>query len=548
MFPLFLCFLLFYHFTASIDEKTESKDHHKGSPLSVQLSSTDRDRKMKEKADAVRGGKEETDGWKRNGFEMEDDNQAMDDVLEMEDDVFPEQEAVEFVQDHLQEILMKAYGALCTADCRYVVLHELERGMKNLFRDTTEYELDATDLNYVNFMQMLKMEMGKWDSISVEIVFCEKRLMSRKRGEQYMGKTDKIRKRGREYECCPEIETYVIIRDKAEKLKEVKGSKGSNAVSTGNPTDGDGGMSDEMKEDKVQDDRDAVNGKVQKNGKIGKSGKSHKNGRDEKGAAAKGNEDLDEQIRESIAHLARCNVVHQMTPTDIYWHIKLIHSESAIRTLEAEFNNHRDGVMYRGSNVQQNSFDEIATELIQNGISGARILEMKWSDWEMLHELYRFDRDHQDFVDELIDDFFFPFTTAEMLSNELVVSEKNKFSRQCMFDSERIRSKLTLCVDYGLFATATPILHYLVKLADFDDCQRLLRLHKHLSVDEVVGEYSAMHIAAWRGKFKLLAELTQYGGDPLKINGQGETAFEAGQKHSQKLKWFYAEFPQYAPK
>eukprot|EP00483_Globobulimina_turgida_P001600 UN01602 len=77
------------------------------------------------------------------------------------------------------------------------------------------------------------------------------------------------------------------------------------------------------------------------------------------------------------------------------------------------------------------------------------------------------------------------------------------------------------------------------------DCNRLLLLHKNISVDCVMGEYSSMHIAAWRGKFKLLAYLTNYGGNPLLKNKQGETAFQAGRKYRQKLKWYFAQFPQY---
>ena len=431
-----------------------------------------------------------------------------------------EDEAVQFVREHLEEILMKSYTALCTAQCRYVVLHELEREMKSIFRDTTPYELDPTDLNYVNLMQLLTAEFAESQSVRLQIVYCDRKLMCLKRGETYIPKTDKIKKHGRQFEPCPEIGTYLIINDTTkEAVVTTKGVDAVVAAESGDDIDNADGSGAEAV--------DTVDG----------------------GTESKDNEqDLDERISASIAHLARCNVVHRMTPTDIYWHIKLIHSECSIRRLEAEWNSHRDGVQYRGQPPQQSSFDEIASELKQNGISGARILAMKWSDWEMLHELYRFDRDHQDFVDELIEDFFFPFLTAELLSNELAASGKNKFSRQCMFDSERVRPKLTLCVDYGLFAAGYPILHYLVKLADFEDCQRLLRLHTHLSVDAVMGEYSAMHIAAWRGKFKLLSVLTKYGGDPLKINAQGETAFEAGQKHGQKLKWFYTEFPQYQPK
>ncbi len=439
--------------------------------------------------------------------------------VNMSPEVAPE-EAVQFVREHLEEILMKSYAALCTPQCRYVELHELEREMKGIFRDTTPHELDPTDLNYVNFMQLLTMEFAQSDTVRTEIVHCDRRLMCLKRGEDYVSKTDKVVKGGRQFDPCPEIGTYLVINGEDGDEDTTKGTtKGlDSAVAAESDNDGDGAEEvDESKDNK------------------------------------QGDGDLDERIRESIAHLARCNVVDRMTPTDIWWHIKLIHSECSIRRLEAEWSSYRDGVQYRGQPPRgqpppQNSFDEIAAELKQNGISGARILAMKWSDWEMLHELYRFDRDHQDFVDELIEDFFFPFLTAELLSNELATSQKNKFSRQCMFDSERVRPKLTLCVDYGLFAAGYPILHYLVKLADFEDCQRLLRLHTHLSVDEVVGEYSAMHIAAWRGKFKLLSLLTKYGGDPLKINAQGETAFAAGQKHAQKLKWFYTEFPQYQPK
>ena len=57
--------------------------------------------------------------------------------------------------------------------------------------------------------------------------------------------------------------------------------------------------------------------------------------------------------------------------------------------------------------------------------------------------------------------------------------------------------------------------------------------------------HSAMHIAAWRGKFKLLAYLTNYGGDPMKKNKQGETAFESGKKYPLKLKWYIAQFPEF---
>jgi len=406
--------------------------------------------------------------------------------------------AIEFVRGHLEDILVRSYAALSTPDCGYVVLSELERAMKAHFRDSTPHELDPTDLDYVNFAQLMAMEFAASQSISVETVCCDRKLICLRRGEEYVPKTDKIKKHGKEWEPCPEIETYVVVSDKA----------------TGSRLGAEKARSPEAGGD---------------------------------GDAPQSVDSLDERIRESISYLARCNVVPRLGPTDIYWHIKLIHSECSIRTLEAEFNGHVDRMASRGQLPQQNSFDEIAIELKQNGISGPRLLEMRWSDWEMLHELYRFDRDHQDFVDEILCDFFFPFLTAELLQNELAAAGKSQFARHCMFDSERVRPKLTLCVDYGLFAPSYPILHYLVKLADLDDLERLLRLHPLLSVDEVVGEYSAMHIAAWRGKFKLLAMLTKYGGDPLRTNAQGETAFVAGKKHQPKLQWFYSEFPQYAP-
>jgi len=490
----------------------------------------------------------EEDMMMENGDDNEIENGMNDAVSATTENVnmTPDQTSVLFVQEHLQEILMKSYIALGTPQCRYVVLHELEREMKNLFRDTTPHELDPTDLNYVNFMQLLMMEGTKWDTISLEIVHCDRKLICKKRGEEFVPKSTRIKKHGREFDPCPEVETYVVITDRSgneqgdvvKGAEDVKGSKGGGDAVDSKLNDdedddvhnGDGagtgtvsvGVEDGGDAVDTVDAVDAVNGDD-----------------DSKMEKSKRNEhELDDRIEESIAHLARCNVVQRMTATDIYWHIKLIHSECAIRMLEAEFSGHH------GQMPMLNSFDEIATALRRDGITGPRMLEMKWSDWERLHDLYRFDRDHQDFIDELVEDFFFPFLTAELLSNELAASGKNKFARQCMFDSERVRPKLTLCVDYGLFAPGYPILHYLVKLADFEDCERLLRLHTNMSVDEVMGEYSAMHIAAWRGKFKLLSAMTRYGGDPLKVNGQGETALEAGAKHERKLAWYKSEFPQ----
>ena len=170
---------------------------------------------------------------------------------------------------------------------------------------------------------------------------------------------------------------------------------------------------------------------------------------------------------------------------------------------------------------------------------------MKWSNWEMLHELTRYDPDHQDFVEDIILDFFFPFITGESLSNAIASSTKMNQGLS-IFDTDQMRSKFTLCIDYGLFSMRYPILHYFIKICELDDCRRLLLMHQHLSVDVVVGQYSSMHIAAWRGKFKLLELLTKYGGDPLKVNKENETAFEAGRKYPAKLKWFYAKFPHYA--
>jgi len=511
---------------------------------------------------------------KDNGLEIEreDENGMNDAISETTENVnmTPDQSSVLFVQDHLREMLVKSYIVLGTPQCRYVVLHELEREMKSLFRDTTPHELDPTDLNYVNFMQLLMVESGKWDTISLEIVHCDRRLICLKRGEEYVPKTTRIKKHGREYDPCPEIETYVLIEDrkgddKGNTVKDTEDSKDLENLE--NPTDskggdggGSGGDDDDDAEDAVGKKRDDENGDGVDDKHDGDHGDGNgdgdtANGGDEsKSERAKGtvngkandhrddDQNLDERIRQSIAHLARCNVVRRMDATDIYWHLKLIHSECGIRILEAEYNGHH------GRLPMHNSFDEIATEMLRDGIDGPKILEMKWSDWERMHDLYRFDRDHQDFVDELVEDFFFPFLTAESLSNELAVSGKNKFQRHCMFDSERVRPKLTLCVDYALFAPEMPILHYLVKLADYEDCERLLRLHTHLSVDEVMGEYSAMHIASWRGKFKLLSAMTRYGGDPLKVNAQGETALEAGAKHERKLEWYRSQFPQFQTK
>ncbi len=45
---------------------------------------------------------------------------------------------------------------------------------------------------------------------------------------------------------------------------------------------------------------------------------------------------------------------------------------------------------------------------------------MRWSDWEMLAELSRYDRDHQDFIEDIIMDFFFPFITGQELSNYMI--------------------------------------------------------------------------------------------------------------------------------
>ena len=221
-------------------------------------------------------------------------------------------------------------------------------------------------------------------------------------------------------------------------------------------------------------------------------------------------------------------------------------------------NNNNNDYGYNNINNSDNynSFDEIASELRENNISGSRILEMKWSNWEMLHDLDRYDSDHQDFIEDIVIDFFYPFITGQQLSNQIASMTKdnnnnnngghnNNNNNYSMFDDEQIRINLTLCIDYGLFSFQYPILHCFIKIAELSDCQKLLMIHKYLSVDIVVGHYSSMHIAAWRGKFKLLELLTNYGGDPLKVNKENETAFQAGRKYPAKLKWYMAKFPQY---
>lgn len=381
------------------------------------------------------------------------------------------------ISELLPKILVDCYKKLMSqcnnnklSISKYVILSDLEREVKNAFRDTTPYDFDIVEFDYVCFKQLLMMEYKKNADFKVKVVNCEKQLMCYKRGEKYEPKQDKIMKHGREYDACTEIETYVVITD---------------------------------------------------------------NNNDDN----KDNDD-DNEILENISYLNDCNVISKMKAIDVYSHIKLIHSNCSFMDIENE--------PYNNININDNSFDEIASELRENNITGSRILEMKWSNWEMLHELNRYDPDHQDFVEDIVSDFFFPFGTGEALSNAIASSTKLQ-QNISIFDSEQMRSKFTLCIDYGLFSSRYPILHYFIKTCELSDCERLLKIHKNLSVDVVVGQYSSMHIAAWRGKFKLLELLTRYGGDPLKVNKQNETAFEAGKKYPAKLKWFFAKFPQYDP-
>jgi len=398
--------------------------------------------------------------------------------------------ATQSVTELLPEILIECYQTLRAnnADCRYVVLHELERAVKNKFRSSTPFELDLAELDYVNFRQMLTLH---FKLMRIAVIACDKRLMCTRTRTAYTNPySPKDAKK-----LHLEVETYVAIGDIESEIE----SESANY------------------------------------------------------------RDIDLQIAASIAQLQKCCVVQRMSGDNVFFHLKLLHSECSLRTLEAEMNGHSNGLGFQHgiAHAGYNSFDEMASELRDNNVGGAAILTMRWSDWELLHELDRFDRDHQDFVDDIVMDFFFPFRTAEALcrhlSNMRAKTDRergaNRETSSSLLSEEQLRSKMTLCVDYAMFAPApsAPILHRLVKLMDAEDMDRVLRLHKHVSVDEVVGEWSAMHIAAWRAKFKVLEVLTKYGGDPLKRNVKGETAFDAGDKFPAKLKWFYRQFPKYSP-
>merc|ERR1712228_4363 len=399
-------------------------------------------------------------------------------------EVEPPSSSNESVMKLLPEIIKKCYLKLKNKNNdnhKYVLLMELEREIKSVFRDTTPFEFDVAELNYVCFQQLLLLQFG--EKLNIEIVFCEKRIMSLQYGDCIESKPEKIKKGGREYDACPDIECFVIINDENSDHKKCDGDKEEDAV-------------------------------------------------------------LD-----NVKYLKRCNVVQSMSADDVYYHLKLIHSQRSMHALETEANGHHS--VHRNANHHHqeefNSFDEIAHELRENNIDGTRILNMQWSDWEMLHDLNRFDGDHQDFVEDIVMDFFFPFITGQQLSNQIASS--SKYNAHCsIFDDEQMPSVMTLCIDYALFYKRHPIFQFFIKKTEVEDCNKLLTFHHHLSVDEVMGDYSAMHIAAWRGKFKLLAYLTNYGGDPMKKNKQGETALESGSKYPLKLKWFIAQFPEFVNK
>merc|ERR1712013_364274 len=109
----------------------------------------------------------------------------------------------------LPEILIECYQCLRAdnADCRYVVLHELERAVKNKFRDTTPFELDLAELDYVNFRQMLTLH---FKLMRIEVVACDKRLMCSRTRTEY---THPFSSPKDAKALCVEVETYVAIGD-----------------------------------------------------------------------------------------------------------------------------------------------------------------------------------------------------------------------------------------------------------------------------------------------------------------------------------------------
>merc|ERR1719300_1101803 len=179
-----------------------------------------------------------------------------------------------------------------------------------------------------------------------------------------MAKT-KIRKHGREYEPCPEVETYVVIKDQTNEDMDDEDEDEDEDEDGVDGVDEVNGKGKSAENNELKEDGDGI--AVDKNRKNGRNGKDDRDDRDGK-KEMDGDDKLDVQIKESIAHLTKCNVVREMTPKDIYWHIKMVHSECSIATLESEFNRNNGHYNGRQHREPQNSFDEVAEELLQNEI------------------------------------------------------------------------------------------------------------------------------------------------------------------------------------